>query len=431
MTNVAIIWWGGREHAIASKLLQEGVSVFVFPWNPWMQLNGISTTSDADIGNFDSLIQNIKHQAISLVVIWPEEPLCNGMVDALQKQWILVVWPSQEASFLESDKDRAKEFMRQNAIPTARSQTFSDADAVKIYLTTTSYPVVVKDAGLAAGKGVKICSTIDEAFAFASDCLSKSWNGEKKIVVEEFLVWREVSAFAFIDTKSHTFRMFSTATDHKAESDGWQWDMTWWMGTFSPAIVSKKLQKNIETMFQNVLRWLKKSWLHYTWPLFAGLMVDKNDEFNVLEFNVRFWDPETQSMLVRMESGLFNLMQNNANGRLQEADEIQFSAQKAITVVLTDPWYPRSWTHKGVLITWLDEILHDVKVFHMGTKKWKDWEIFVNGWRVLSLTAIASTYKEAKEKVYRALQWIRFWGDTPKYRTDIWDYAIEMENTIV
>ncbi len=414
--NVALVWSGWREHAIASKLLSEGVTVYALPWNPWIEKEWAILVEFED--GLEWLVASIKKVAIDLVVIWPEKYLCDGIVNILKSNGIKVLWPEQAASFLEWDKENAKIFMQQYDIPTAGSQTFFNQKDAEDFFSTIEYPKVLKQSGLASGKWVKICYNLEEASLFTSAYFSDTWIPHKKLIVEDYLVWREVSAFAFIDTIGETFKIFTTATDHKAESDGWKWDMTWWMGTFSPAVINEKLQKNIETMFQNVLRWLKDSWLQYTWPLFAGLMVDENDDFNVLEFNARFWDPETQSILLRMETSLYDLMLKNAEGTLHTVDEIRFSSQKAVTVVLADPWYPKVWTHKETLITWLDELPEDVKVFHMGTKKWENGDILVNGWRVLSLTALAGTYREAKEKVYHALQMIRFWGDIPKYRTE-------------
>ena len=427
--RIALVWSGWREHAIASKLLHEGVRVFALPWNPWIEKEWATLVEFE--GGLNGLVESIKKLAIDLVVVWPEKYLCDGIVNALKDTGINVLWPEQAASFLEWDKENAKIFMQQYGIPTASSQTFFNQKDVENFLPTIKYPKVLKQSGLASGKWVKICYNSEEASLFSSAYFSDVWIPHKKLIVEDFLVWREVSAFAFIDTISETFKIFTTATDHKAESDGWQWDMTWWMGTFSPAIVSEKLQKNIEMMFQNVLHWLKDSWLHYTWPLFAGLMVDENDAFNILEFNARFWDPETQSMLPRMQTSLYDLMLKNAEGNLHRVDEIRFSSQKAVTVVLADPWYPRIWTHTGSIIPWLHELPQDVKVFHMGTKKWEDGSILVNGWRVLALTSVAETYKEAQKKVYSALQIIRFWDDIPKYRTDIWSFAVENEKALI
>lgn len=429
MKHFAIIWSWGREHAIATKILGEGNQVTVFPGNPWMLIDGCTVESLPN--TFEQLAKTIKEKSIDIVIVWPEAPLCEGIVDALEKEWITTLWPNKAtALLLEGDKDGAKVFMRENDIPTSQWKTITQYDdGIWLYLETLPYPVVVKANGLAAGKGVKVCKTQGEAIGHIKDCFAKKFDTGEKVVIEEFVPGREVSAFAFIDTESGTVKIFTTATDHKAEFDGGKGDNTGGMGTFSPAITSETLSKKVQQMFENVVAGLKRRGLKYTGPLFAGLMVTPNEmDFNVLEYNVRFWDPETQSMLERMDSSLAKLMWKNAQGKLNEVEEIEFSTKKAVTLVLSDPGYPRSGSHKGKIITGLESISTDVSVYHMGTKKDDAGNIVVNGGRVLSLTALGETYTEAQEKVYTAASRILFGGDTPKFRTDIGDYAVEVEN---
>lgn len=427
MAHIGIYWQWGREHAIWSKIQSEGHQVTAFWWNPGMETDWIKCVLLPK--DFGDLSKAIKERAITLLLVGPESPLCEWIVDELSKNGVVVLWPTKETSLLlEGDKDGAKRFMKENNIPTAPWKTITQLDdGTRLYLKTLSFPIVVKANGLAAGKWVKVCKTLQECIQHIEDCFAKKYDTGEKVVIESFIPWREISAFAFIDTGSDSIKIFTTATDHKAEFDGGKGDNTWGMGTFSPAISDSVLDEKIQMMFQNVLNWLKKKWLKYTWPLFAWLMVDASGNFNILEYNVRFGDPETQSMLARMESGLGELALKNAQWQLNQLRDLQFSTKKAVTLVLTDPWYPRGGTHKGKEITWLNQISTDVEVFHMGTKKGENGEILVNGGRVLSLTALWDTFAQAQEKVYTAAKKILFWWDTPKYRTDIADFAVEWE----
>jgi phosphoribosylamine---glycine ligase len=428
MKHIGVYGTGGREHAIGAKIISEGHRVTAFWGNPWMKLDGIDCVELPK--SFELLIQEIKARSIDLLIVWPEDPLCKGIVDALEKEGILVLGPSKAAALLlEWGKDEAKIFMKENNIPTAPWKTITSFnEGVQLYLETLSFPIVVKANGLAAGKWVKVCKTLEECIGHIQDCFNKKYDTGEKVVIEHFIPWREISAFAFMDTDSDTIKMFNTWTDHKAEYDGWKWDNTGWMGTFSPSLSNPILDEKILQMFQNLLAGLKKRGLVYKGPLFAGLMVNKDEtSFNVLEYNVRFGDPETQSMLSRMTSSLAELTLKNAQGKLSEIESVTFSTQKAVTLVLADPGYPRTGTHKWNAITWLDMIDRDVKVYHMGTKSWENAEILVNGGRVLSLTAEWNTYAEAKAKVEKAASHILFWGEKPKMRTDIANYATWFE----
>ena len=428
MAKIWIYGQGGREHAIGVKLLNDWHQVVAFWWNPGMKLDGVECLKLPE--SFEDLAKEIQMKAIDVLIVWPEAPLCDGIVDALEKKWILVLWPTQEtAMLLEGDKDGAKIFMRENNIPTATSKTITEYnDDIGLYLEQLKYPTVVKANGLAAWKWVKVCKTQGEAIQHIKDCFNKKYDDWTKVVIEACIPGREISAFAFIDTQSGTFRIFNTATDHKAEFDGGDWDNTWGMGTFSPAISNPLLDGKIEEMFENVLAWLKKRGLKYTWPLFAWLMVNDDDtDFNVLEYNVRFGDPETQSMLTRMDGDLWELIIKNAQGKLNEVETLRFSTKKAVTLVLADPGYPRTGTHKWKVITGIDGVSTDVEIYHMGTTKWPTGQLLVNGWRVLSLTASADTYTEAQKLVLEAAKKILFGWEKPKYRTDIGNFAVSYE----
>ena len=440
--NILVIGSGGREHAIVSKLVSEWVnSVWVLPGNPGMlaewnkvqKFPEIAVTESTEIlANIGALIEFIREKAINLVVIWPEVPLCSGLADALRKAGISVFGPNQEAAKFEWSKILTENFNTRHGITQPLSRSY-DADSRQDALGDLEigvYPIVIKYPYLAAGKWVTIAYSIEEAREAIRKCYDGNTFGkwaESSVVLQEFIQWTEMSAFFLVDTKSNKIRYFSSGQDHKTRYEPnheWQNPMTGGMGTVSPSPfeANQSVMDQVTAIGNKFLAGLKEDWIEYQGVLFAGLMVDKDNGVKVLEYNVRFGDPETQSILARMKSRISDVMMSVARGDGSLANmPLEFSG-KALTLVAVDPGYPWTGTHKWALITGTHGLPEWVKVIHAGTKLDYNGNTVVSGGRVFWLVVSwddGTTFEGLNTIALAAMEQTKLWGVPPGYRTDI------------
>ena len=424
--KVLIIGSGGREHALSWKIARSPLvkSVYVAPGNGGTDLEpniaNVNISSD-DIEGLSTFALNNK---IDLTIVGPEDPLVNGITDNFTKKGLKCFGPTKNAARLEGSKEFMKKFLKDNQIPTAEYQSFQNIEEAVNYIEEKGCPIVIKADGLAAGKGVTIAHTIEEA----KDAIVKSLESEifgeagKKIIIEEFLEGEEASFIVITDGK--TAIPFASSQDHKARDDGDQGPNTGGMGAYSPApIVNENIHKKImDDVIYPTINGLKKLGYPYCGFLYAGMMISKNNEIKVLEFNCRFGDPETQPIMMRLKSDLADICNKACEGKL-ENQTLDWDSRKAVGVVMAAKGYPNDY-EKGEKIKNLP-IEHDgFKVFHAGTK-YVDGDIRSNGGRVLCITALGDSVQSAQKKVYSKLSSIK-WDDS-FYREDIGYRAIERE----
>ena len=426
--NVLVIGKGGREHALAWRLKQSprAKQVFCAPGNAGTARDGI-TNVPIDYTETDKLQRFCLKEKIGLVVIGPEDPLCAGLADYLRSKGIKVFGPSKEAARIEGSKVFAKELMRAADVPTAEFQVFDHPQPARDYIGTRDYPVVVKADGLAAGKGVVVCRTSEEAIQAVERIMTREEFGAKagrRIVVEKRLEGEEVSVLALVSGR--TFLPLPACQDHKAVHDGDTGPNTGGMGTYCPApIATPELMKEWErSVFFPTIHWMKRNRYPFQGVLFAGLILT-NQGTRVLEFNARFGDPETQPLLMRLKTDLLDLLEAVADERLQEFEnKIEWDPRPSVCVVLCSGGYPGKYDN-GKIISGLAEAdkLADVKVFHAGTKLDDQNRAVTDGGRVLGVTALGNTLADAKACAYEAVKLITFAG--MHYRTDIADKALK------
>lgn len=409
--NILIIGNGGREHTIAWSLKKSSFvsKIFVSPGNG----GTAEIAENIPIYNQEAIMEFIKDKNIGLVVIGPEDPLVAGLADVLIAKGVAVFGPEAEAAQLEGSKSFAKKFMKKYNIPTAEYEEFYDYNKASSYLENVDYPIVIKADGLAAGKGVIVASNQKEAQDAIDKIMKDKDFGDagNRIVVEEFLDGEEASILAFVD--SHTIVPMVPAQDHKAIYDGDKGPNTGGMGTYSPApIVDEKVMERFRTeVLERFLYGLKKEGIVYRGILFVGLMI-KNGVPKVLEFNVRFGDPETQVVLPRLKTDLYTIIDAVVHDRLSEI-KIEWNDEFAVCVVIATEGYPDSYP-KGIELTDLQQ--EGVLVFHAGTKIEND-RLVNSGGRVLGVTAMDKDLKKAVAKAYQAVEKIKF--DKKYYRKDI------------
>lgn len=405
-----VIGSGGREHTISWKLLKENEQnvVYTAPGNggtdPEFQVN-------LDPSNHDSVISFCKEKGIDLVAIGPEAPLVDGLADSLTSARIPVFGPSKEAAMLEGSKIFAKEIMDECCVPTAEYFSFSSKSEILNKINTTeSFPIVIKLDGLAAGKGVGIPSSKEEAIDF----IENNYKDGSKIFIEEFLKGEEASVLGVSD--GETVIPLIAAQDHKRILDGDKGPNTGGMGAYAPAPVANNviMEKVKNQVLQPVVDGMKKRGTPFKGILYAGMMID-GENIKVLEFNVRFGDPETQVILPLMKTELGKIMMSVSNGTLKDID-IEFENKHAITVVMSSGGYPGSY-QKGKIISGLDSISDNAIVFHAGTERDNSGNIVTSGGRVLAVTSVKDTLLEAKENVYAEIEKIKF--ENNFYRKDI------------
>jgi phosphoribosylamine--glycine ligase len=422
--KVLLIGGGGREHALAWKLAQSPrvTALYAMPGNP-----GIAEYADlvpGDPFNFPAVAKFVRQNNIGLVVVGPEDPLVAGFADALKDSGAKVFGPSKEAARIEGDKWFAKELMRQQSVPTAEARSFTDAGAAEEFVRTRNVPCVIKAAGLAKGKGVTVCYRTSDALETINTIMRDRAFGAAgdRIVIEEKLTGPECSLLAFVDRKN--IYVMESAQDHKPVDDGDTGPMTGGMGAYSPTpVVTPAMLRAIERdVLVPVVDGLTRDGIEYKGILYAGLMLTTNGP-KVLEFNCRFGDPETQPLMMRLNSDLAEVMLAVAEGRLDQV-ELKWDARPAIAVVATSKGYPGKYP-TGLPITGIEDAasMRDVKVFHSGTKL-VDGKLVTVGGRVLAVTALGDTIADAQKRAYQAMAKIHF--DGMHYRKDIGHQAIKL-----
>ncbi|HBG8604488.1 TPA: phosphoribosylamine--glycine ligase [Clostridioides difficile] len=413
--KILVVGGGGREHAICWKLSKEKnvEKIYCAPGNA-----GIANVAECvNIGdtNIEELLKFAKENEIGLTIVGPEVPLVMGIVDEFEKEGLRVFGPNKKCAQLEGSKAFSKEFMIKHNIPTAKYKEYTNLEEAISEIDSFGYPVVIKADGLAAGKGVVIPENREDAIATLKEMMSDKKFGAAgdKIVIEEFLKGIETSILAFVD--NDTIVPMASAKDHKKVNNYEQGPNTGGMGTFSPSeIYTEELANKVkETVLEKTLEGFKKDGLNFKGILFVGLMITEDGE-KVLEYNVRFGDPETQSVLFRLETDLHEIMEAILDNKLKDI-EINYSDDEAVCVMLTSGGYPDSY-EKGKIITGLENLDDDIVVFHSGTKMF-DGNLVTNGGRVIGITAKSTRVKDVAEKVYENIKKINFEG--MHYRTDI------------
>ena len=424
--KVLIIGSGGREHALSWKIAQSPLvkSVYVAPGNGGTELESNITNVNISSDDIEGLSTFALKNKINLTIVGPEDPLVKGITDNFTEKGLKCFGPTKDAAKLEGSKDFMKKFLEDNQIPTAEYKSFKCVDRAINYVEEKGCPIVIKADGLAAGKGVTIARTIQEA----KDAIVKSLESEifgeagKKIVIEEFLEGEEASFIVITDGK--TAIPFASSQDHKARDDGDKGPNTGGMGAYSPApIVNETIHKKImDDVIYPTIDGLKKLGYPYCGFLYAGMMISKNNEIKVLEFNCRFGDPETQPIMMRLKSDLADICNKACEGKL-ENQTLHWDSRKAVGIVMAAKGYPNDYK-KGGKIKNLP-IEHDgFKVFHAGTE-YVDGDIRSNGGRVLCITTLGDSVQSAQKKAYSKLSSIK-WDDS-FYREDIGYRAIERE----
>ena len=415
--KVLIVGGGGREHAIAYCVAKSSKveKMYCAPGNA-----GIAELAECvPIGamEFDKLVTFAKEKEIDLAIVGMDDPLVGGLIDEFEKAGIRAFGPRKNAAILEGSKAFSKDLMKKYDIPTAAYENFDNADEALAYLETAKFPIVLKADGLALGKGVLICNTLEEAKAGVKEImLDKKFGASgNTMVVEEFMTGREVSVLSFVDGK--TIKTMTSAQDHKRAKDGDQGLNTGGMGTFSPSpFYTKEVDEFCRKyVYQKTVDAMAAEGREFKGIIFFGLMLTE-DGPKVLEYNARFGDPEAQVVLPRMKNDLIDVIEACIDGTLDQVD-LQFEDNAAVCVVLASDGYPVVY-EKGLPITGLDEFKkHEgYYCFHAGTKFDGD-QIVTNGGRVLGVTAKGATLKEARANAYKATEWVKF--DNKYMRHDI------------
>jgi phosphoribosylamine--glycine ligase len=411
--KILVVGSGAREHAICLALTKsEKLSkLFAMPGNAG--ISEIAECVEIDIFANDQIIEFCQKEAIDLVVVGPEAPLVNGIVDALEAANIRVFGPTKAAAQLESSKGFTKELCKEYNIPTADYQLFSSQQLVKEYLAKANFPIVIKMDGLAAGKGVVIANNLQEANDFIEQIFNEQVTDEIKVVIEEYLEGREVSFFALCDGTKALF--FATSEDYKRVGDGDVGPNTGGMGSISPSnlLDEKGIAEVMERIINPTIYAMNEKNIPYKGVLFAGLMLTKNGP-KLLEYNTRFGDPETQSMLVRLDSDLIDILCKICDGKLTEED-IKFKNVNAVSVVMASIGYPGDYK-KGSVISGLGKKIPNINYFHAATKKQQN-QVIATGGRVITVTSLAKNLDEARVKAYQAIEEIN-WPEG-FYRKDI------------
>ncbi|AUH53342.1 phosphoribosylamine--glycine ligase [Chromobacterium sp. ATCC 53434] len=420
--KVLVIGSGGREHALAWRIAKsKRVSkVFVAPGNA-------GTALDANLSNIAAngvaeWLAFAREEKIDLTVVGPEAPLAAGVVDAFRDEGLKVFGPTRYCAQLESSKDFAKAFMQRHGIPTAGYQTFTDAVAAHVYVDGKGAPIVIKADGLAAGKGVVVAMTLDEAHAAIDDMLLGNKMGEagSRVVIEDFLVGEEASFIVMVDGE-HVLPM-ATSQDHKRLLDHDQGPNTGGMGAYSPAPVVTPAVHNrvMREIIQPVVQGMKKDGHPYTGFLYAGLMIDDDGHPKVIEFNCRFGDPETQPIMARLKTDFTVLLEAGVNARLDKV-EAEWDRRVALGVVLAAAGYPDA-PRKGDVVHGIPAESEDGIVFHAGTVLDEQQQLRSSGGRVLCAVGLGDSVRMAQGKAYQLADAIEFAGK--QYRRDIGARAI-------
>ncbi len=420
--KVLVIGSGGREHAMAWKLSQSNKvnSVFVAPGNGGTHLN--PKFKNIDLIDINLLADFAIEEKIDLTVIGPELPLSKGIVDLFRSKHLNIFGPTQKAAQLESSKDFAKDFMYRYKIPTAKYKTFKIPDEAHRYIDEEGAPIVIKADGLASGKGVIVAMTLKEAHDAIDFMLVDNRFGDAgaKVVIEEFLEGEEASFMVICDGK--TILPLATSQDHKRLLDHDMGPNTGGMGAYSPApIVTDEIySKVMKEIIYPTIHGMANDGIPFTGFLYAGLMITKKGEVKTLEYNCRMGDPETQPILMRLKSDFFEMLYKSSTGHL-DSTEIEWDKRTALAVVLASAGYPET-PELNEEIHIEDRIISDTYIFHAGTM-FKDNKLLTSGGRVLAVTALGYSVKEAQSKAYEAINTVKFNG--AQYRKDIGFRALD------
>ncbi|MFT3777123.1 MAG: phosphoribosylamine--glycine ligase [Ottowia sp.] len=424
--KVLVIGGGGREHALAWKLAQSPKvqQVYVAPGNGGTALS--PTLKNVPLTDVAALRDWALKEKIGLTVVGPEQPLAAGVVDDFRAHGLRIFGPTRAAAQLESSKAFSKDFMKRHGIPTAAYETFSDPAAAHAYVDRLGAPIVVKADGLAAGKGVVVAATKEEAHAAIDDMLGGNTlgvahnEGGARVVIEEFLAGEEASFIVLCDGKD--VAALATSQDHKRLKDGDEGPNTGGMGAYSPApVVTPDVHARVmRDVILPTIRGMDKDGIPFTGFLYAGLMIDAEGRPKTLEFNTRMGDPETQPIMMRLKSDLVDVLLAATSGRLHEV-ELQWDRRAALGVVMAAGGYPLN-PKKGDLITGLPKPVDDAVVFHAGTVA-EGEQVKTAGGRVLCVTVLADSVKQAQARAYDVARGIHF--DGMQYRRDIGHRAIK------
>ena len=406
--NLAVIGSGGREHAICYKLKKSPKikKLVCIPGNAGTQK--IAENINEDISNFEALYKIIKKQNIDIVIIGPEQPLVEGLVDYLSERKISVFGPNRFAAQLEGSKAFMKNLCKKNNIPTANFGIFDNFDEASHFIKKNRSPIVVKADGLASGKGVSICSSIEEALKKTKEILNGKFKSSKKVILEEFLDGEELSYFLIIDENSYCF--FGSAQDHKRVGEGDTGPNTGGMGAYSPApLLNKKLEDKIKKkIIEPTINAMKKLGYPYKGFLYAGLMIKKEEPY-LIEYNIRMGDPECQVLMMRLETDLVEIIDSAIKNKLNKI-KIEWNKKNSITIVLCARGYPSSYI-KNSEIKNLSNIFcdDDNQIFHAGTYM-RDNKIYSIGGRVLNVTSSSESLIQARNKSLENINKIN-WND--------------------
>ncbi len=424
--KVLVIGSGGREHAIGWKLAQSPKvqTVYVAPGNGGTALD--PHLKNVDITDVKALADFAQTEKIALTVVGPEAPLAAGVVDEFRARGLRIFGPTKAAAQLESSKAYAKDFMKRHKIPTAAYETFADVQVAHAYVDQVGAPIVVKADGLAAGKGVVVAMTLEEAhqavdWMLADNKLGVQHNeGGARVVIEQFLQGEEASFIVLCDGRN--VLPLATSQDHKRLQDGDTGPNTGGMGTYSPApVVTPNVHaRAMHEIILPTVEGMARDGIPFTGFLYAGLMIDEHGAPRTLEFNTRMGDPETQPIMMRLKSDLFDALMAGTDGTLDQV-ELQWDRRAALCVVMAAAGYPLD-PRKGDAITGLPPEAPDAVVFHAGTTL-KDGVPVTSGGRVLGVTALGDSVRMAQQRVYEVVQGIRF--DGAQYRRDIGHRAIK------
>ncbi len=414
--KILVVGSGGREHALAWKLAQSKriQMVLVAPGNGGTaldpQLKNIFITDPVQLADF------AQQEQVALTVVGPEAPLAAGIVDTFRERGLKIFGPTQKAAQLESSKDFAKAFMHRHGIPTAKYQSFSDAAAAHRYIDEQGAPIVIKADGLAAGKGVVVAMTLEEAHGAVDMMLSDNRFGDAgaRVVIEEFLEGEEASFIVMVDGKN--ILPLATSQDHKRLLDKDEGPNTGGMGAYSPApIVTPQLHARVmREIIQPTVQGMAKDGIPYTGFLYAGLMIDAQGNPKTLEFNCRMGDPETQPIMARLKTDLVSVMEHAVEGKLDQI-ELDWDRRTALGVVMAAGGYPDA-PKKGDVITGIPEETADSMTFHAGTIL-ENGQLKTSGGRVLCVVGLGDTVRVAHKNAYEAVDQIRF--DGMQFRRDI------------
>ncbi len=425
--NILVIGSGGREHALAWKLAQSVRvgKVYVAPGNGGTALDSrfenIAITDPAELADFATA------NRIALTVVGPEAPLAAGIVNLFRERGLKIFGPTREAAQLESSKDFAKSFMARHGIPTARYRTFTDPSEAHRYIDEQGAPIVIKADGLAAGKGVIVATTLQQAHEAVNMMLSDNrfGNAGARVVIEEFLEGEEASFIVLVDGKN--VLPLATSQDHKRLKDHDEGPNTGGMGAFSPApVVTPALHARIlREIIIPTVNGMRKDGIPYSGFLYAGLMIDKNGNPKTLEFNCRMGDPETQPIMSRLKSDLALVLEHAVNGTL-DSIELEWDRRVALGVVMAAAGYPEN-PRKGSVISGIPDESENCIVFHAGTRLDNEGRLLTSGGRVLCVVGLADTMRMAQKTAYDTVESIYFEG--VQYRHDIGWRALKSYKT--